>query len=74
MACRKCHELRDAYKRSVTLFTTAEGNMRGLVGDHSKVALIKLRLLHEACLDANAAVTEHWRQDHNDLRQAVGAP
>jgi len=43
--------------------------MRGLVGGDFQVALNKLRLLHEACLDANAAVTEHWRQDHTNFGQ-----
>jgi hypothetical protein len=37
------------------------------------VALNKLRLLHEACLDANAAVTEHWLQDHTNFSQGVVA-
>ena len=47
--------------------------MRGLVGGDFQVALNKLRLLHEACLDANAAVTEHWRQDHTNFGQVIAA-
>jgi hypothetical protein len=73
MDCQRCHELLAAYKHAVSLFTTAERNMRGMVGDDFQVAMNKLRLLHEACLDANAAVTEHWRQDHTNFSQVVAA-
>jgi hypothetical protein len=44
-----------------------------MVGDDFQVALKKLRLLHEACLAANAAVTEHWRLDHTNLSQGIAA-
>ena len=71
MDCQRCNELLAAYKHAVGIFTTAERNMRGMVGDDFQVALNKLRLLHEACLDANAAVTEHRREDHTNFSQGV---
>ena len=74
MDCQRCNELLGAYKAAVCLFTTAERNMRGMVGDDFQVALKQLRLLHEACLDANVAVTAHWRQDHTNLSQVKAAP
>jgi hypothetical protein len=69
MACRTCLELLNACKRSVTLFTEAERNMRGLLGDDFQVAMNELQRLHRACMDANGAVTAHWQQEH----QRVGA-
>jgi len=73
MDCQRCNELLAAYKHAVGLFTTAERNMRGLVGDDFNVALKELRFLHESCLDANAAVTKHWRLDHTKFSQVVAA-
>ena len=73
MDCQRCKELLAAYKHAVSLFTTAERNMRGMVGDDFQVALKELQFLHEACQDANAAVTKHWRQDHTDFSQVVAA-
>jgi hypothetical protein len=73
MDCKRCNELLAAYKHATSLFTKAERNMRGMVGDDFQVALVKLRLLHEACLDANSAVTEHWRQDHTNFSKVVEA-
>jgi hypothetical protein len=70
MACQRCNELLAAYKHAVSVFTKAEWNMRGTVEDDFRLALNKLRLLHKACLNANAAVTEHWRQDHNSYHPA----
>jgi hypothetical protein len=46
------------------LYTTAERNIRGLPGQDFQLALKDLARLHQACMDANAAVTAHWRKDH----------
>jgi hypothetical protein len=59
ISARVFNSLLDAYKRSVSLFTTAERNMRGLAGDDFHVALKELARLHETCMNANSAVTEH---------------
>jgi len=69
MVCRTCLELLDAYKRSVSLFTTAERNMRGLIGDDFQLAFKQLESLHQTCMEANAAVTEHWQQEHSSLAE-----
>ena len=67
MDCQRCDELLAAYRLATSLFTKAQRNLEGMVGDDFQVALEKLRLLYQACLDAKAAVTEHWRHDHSDL-------
>jgi hypothetical protein len=64
MECPRCDELLAAYKHSVGLFTTAQRKIRGLVGDDFQRASKELVRLYQKCMDANAAVTAHWRQDH----------
>jgi hypothetical protein len=69
MGCDRCNELLTAYKHAVSLFTTAQRKIRGLVGDDFQVASKELVRLHKTCMDANAAVTAHWRQDHDNARE-----
>ena len=73
MDCQRCTELLAAYRHATSLFRTAERNLRGMVGDDFQVASKQLKVLHEACLDADAAVMAHWRQDHTDFSHVVGA-
>jgi hypothetical protein len=47
--------------------------MRGLVGDDISCGVEQAAFLHEACLDANTAGTEHWRQDHINFSQVAAA-
>jgi hypothetical protein len=67
MDCPRCNELLAAYRHAVGLYTTAERSIRGVPEDDFHVALTELRLLHEGCMDANAAVTKHWRLDHTEF-------
>ena len=69
MACQRCDELLAAYKHAVGLFTTAQRKIRGLVGDDFQLASKELVRLHKICMDANAAVTAHWRQEHDKARE-----
>jgi len=69
MGCDKCDELLAAYKHAVGLLTTAQLKIRGLVGDDFQLASKKLIRLHKTCVDANAAVTAHWRQEHERARE-----
>jgi len=64
MVCERCNELLAAYKQAVGVYTSAQRNIRGLLGDDFQLALKKLQRLHVACVDANAAMTAHCRQDH----------
>jgi hypothetical protein len=68
MDCETCNELLAAYKHAVGFYTTAGRNIRGLVGDDFQVALKELVHLHQACMDAHAALTAHWSEDHRGVR------
>ena len=71
MDCQRCNELLADYRAAVSLFTKAQRNLEGLVGDDFHVALKKVRLLHDECMDANAAVMEHWRKDHRGAPEST---
>jgi hypothetical protein len=68
MACERCDQLLKAYKERMGLYATAERNIRGLPGQDFQLALKDLVRLHQACMDANAAVTAHWRKDHQGAK------
>jgi len=64
MECQRCNELLATFRGAVSLFRMAQRNLEGMVGDDFHIALKKVRLLHEEYTNANAAVMEHWRQEH----------
>ena len=70
--CKSCDELLDAYKHAISLYTTAQRRIRGLLGDEFMLAWKELKRLRRTCLLADDALMEHLGQDHGNLSEKSG--
>jgi hypothetical protein len=66
MECEIYDALLANYKLAVRLFTKAELSFRGAIRDDFRLALKELKRLKQACKDADNALMDHWRQDHDN--------
>jgi hypothetical protein len=66
MECKTCDALLANYKLAVRLFADAEQSFRGAVRSDFQLALKELKRLKQACRDADKALMDHWRQDHDN--------
>ena len=69
MECERCDELVSAYEHAVSLYTTAQRKLQGLVGDEFRLAWKELKRFREACKAADEALLAHWREKHTDLAE-----
>jgi hypothetical protein len=72
--CKRCDELLATYKHPISLYTTAQRGIRGLVGDDFIVAFKELKRLRLECRNADDALMAHLRQDHGKLSEEASAP
>ena len=70
--CKRCDELLATYKHAISLYTTAQSRIRGLVGDDFMPAWTELKRLRQTCLLADDALMEHLGQDHGNLSEKSG--
>jgi hypothetical protein len=64
MECQTCDELLAVYRDAVSLYNNAD---RELLGGNFGLALQELKRLKQACRDADDALMEHLRKEHNNL-------
>lgn len=65
MTCETCHSLLATYTRSVRLYTNAARNIVGVLGADFWLVFERTEGLRLKCKEANDALMEHWRQDHD---------
>ena len=68
--CPTCSDLLNVYRTTVSAYSKATDDLKGLLGDDLKLMFARVEEFRLACGHAHQAFMEHWRANHGKLARS----